>query len=195
MKKLLTFIILSFLNIGIGNCQQISYPSLTVDDFEKALTNITHLSKILEKHNFEHSTTGETKVVITPETMPNPLIPDLRAFMSESWEPKNQGDQPIVKVSFYEWEPNYTPLQDVIKTIRVIMRRNSTYADKTNELLQEIKNKYPNRSKGYFGNSESYKLYGEPYNVFTNGSKIEVRTETVKPIYRQFYIVNFDLIK
>jgi hypothetical protein len=76
-----------------------------------------------------------------------------------------------------------------------MIRRNSTYADKTNEFLEEIKNKYPNRSKRYFRNSELYKSYGESFNVFTNDSKIEVRTETEEPIYSRFYIVNFDLIK
>ena len=124
--------------------------------------------------------------------MPNPLMPDLRAFKSEQWEPNNYGDQPIVKVSMYEWDPNYAPLPEVIKTIRVMIRRDSTYADKTNKFLEEIKNKYPNRSKRYFRNSEQYKLYGESFNVFTNDSKIEVRTET---LYSKFYIVNFDLIK
>jgi hypothetical protein len=194
MKKILALLFLSCLNSSIGNCQLLSKPSLTVEDFEIALTNTTHLRKILKKHNFEYSTVGET-ILIAPETMPNPLIPDLRAFRSEDWEPKNQRDQAIVKVGMYEWEPNYAPRPEVIKTIRVMIRRNSTYADKTNEFLEEIKNKYPNRSKRYFSNSELYKSYGESFNVFTNDSKIEVRTETVKPIYSQFYIVNFDLIK
>ena len=194
MKKILVLLILSCLNSTIGNCQLLSKPSLTVEDFEIALTNTAHLRKILKKHNFEYSTVGETKL-IAPETMPNPLIPDLRAFRSEDWEPKNQRDQAIVKVSMYEWEPNYAPQPEVIKTIRVMIRRDSTYADKTNEFLEEIKNKYPNRSKRYFRNNELYKSYGESFNVFTNDTKIEVRTETVKPIYSRFYIVNFDLIK
>ena len=194
MKKTLVLLILICLNSTIGNCQLLSKPSLTVEDFEVALTNTFHLTKILEKHNFKYSTVGETKL-IAPGTMPNPLVPDLRAFKSEHWEPKNQGDQAIVEVDMYEWEPNYAPLPEVIKTIRVMIRRNSTYADKTNEFLEEIKNKYPNRSKRYFRNSELYKSYGESFNVFTNDSKIEVRTEKVKPIYSQFYIVNFDLIK
>ena len=194
MKKILVLLILSCLNSTIGNCQLLSKPSLTVEDFEIALTNTAHLRKILEKHNFEYSTVGETKV-ITPGTMPNPLIPDLRAFKSENWEPKQQGDQAIVEVSIYEWEPNYAPQPEVIKTIRVMIRRDSTYADKTNEFLEEITNKYPNRSKRYFRNNELYKSYGESFNVFTNDTKIEVRTETIKPIYSRFYIVNFDLIK
>lgn len=194
MKKILVLLILSCLNSTIGNCQLLSKPSLTVEDFEIALTNTAHLRKILEKHNFEYSIVGETKV-ITPETMPNPLITDLRAFKSENWEPKHQGDQAIVEVSIYEWEPNYAPQPEVIKTIRVMIRRDSTYADKTNEFLEGIKNKYPNRSKRYFSTNELYKSYGESFNVFTNDTKIEVRTETVKPIYSRFYIVNFDLIK
>jgi hypothetical protein len=194
MKKILVLLILSCLNSTIGNCQLLSKPSLTVEDFEIALTDTANLSKILKKHNFEYSTVGETKL-IAPGTMPNPLLPDLRAFKSIHWEPKNQGDQAIVEVSLYEWEPNYAPQPEVIKTIRVMIRRDSTYADKTNEFLEEIKNKYPNRSKRYFRNSELYKSYGESFNVFTNDSKIEVRTETEKPIYSRFYIVNFDLIK
>ena len=194
MKKILILLFLNYLNCNIGYCQLLSKPSLTVEDFEIALTNTAHLRKILKKHNFEYSTFGVTKL-ITPETMPNPLLPDLRAFKSEHWEPKNQGDQAIMEVSMYEWEPNYAPQPEVIKTIRVMIRPDSTYADKTKEFLEEIKNKYPNRSKRYFRNSELYKSYGESFNVFTNDSKIEVRTETVKPIYSRFYIVNFDLIK
>jgi hypothetical protein len=194
MKKILAVLILSCLNSTIGNCQLLSNPSLTVEDFEISLTDTAHLRKILKKHNFEYSTVGETKLIV-PGTMPNPLLPDLRALKSEHWEPKNQGDQAIVEVSMYEWEPNYAPQPEVIKTIRVMIRRNSSYADKTNEFLEEIKNKYPNRSKRYFRNNELYKSYGESFNVFTNDTKIEVRTETVKPIYSRFYIVNFDLIK
>jgi hypothetical protein len=167
---------------------------LTVTDFEIALTNTDHLSKILEKYNFEYSILGETKVIV-PEAMPNPLIPDLRAFKSEHWVPKKQGDQPIVEVNMYEWEPNYSPLPEVIKTLRVMIRRDSSYAENTNKFFEEIKNKYPNRSKGYFRNNELYKSYGEPYSVFTNDSKIEVRTETLKPLYSRFYIINFDLVK
>jgi hypothetical protein len=194
LKKILALLFLSCINGTSGNCQLLSNPSLTVEDFEISLTNTTHIRKILEKHNFEYSTAGEAKLIV-PETMPNPLMPDLRAFRSEDWEPKNKGDQAIVKVSMYEWEPNYAPQPEVIKTIRVMIRRDSTYADKTIEFLEEIKNKYPNRSKRYFRNNELYKSYGESFNVFTNDSKIEVRTETLKPIYSRFYIVNFDLIK
>ena len=182
MTKILVLLFLICLNSTIGNCQLLSKPSLTVDDFKIALTNTAHLRKILKKHNFEYSSNGETKVTV-PGTMPNPLLPDLRAFKSERWEPKNQGDQAIVELSMYEWEPNYSPQPEVIKTIRVIIRRNSTYDDKTKEFLEEIKYKYPNRSKRYYRNSELYKSYGEPFNVFTNDSKIEVRTETLKPIY------------
>jgi|ERR1035437_1394356 hypothetical protein len=191
MKKIVALLFLSFLFSTIGNCQLLSNPSLTVEDFEIALSNPANLSKILKKHNFEYSTLGETKLIV-PGTMPNPLLPDLRAFKSEHWEPKNQGDQAIMDVSMYEWEPNYAPQPEVIKTIRVMIRPDSTYADKTNEFLEEIKNKYPNRSKRYFRNTELYKSDGESLTVFTNNSKIEVRTET---LYSKFYIVNFDLIK
>jgi hypothetical protein len=194
MKKILAVLILGCLNSTIGNCQLLSNPSLTVEDFEISLTDTAHLRKILKKHNFEYSTVGETKLIV-PGTMPNPLLPDLRALKSEHWEPKNQGDQAIVEVSMYEWEPNYAPQPEVIKTIRVMIRRNSSYADKTNEFLEEIKNKYPNRSKRYFRNSELYKSDGKSFIVFTNDSKIEVRPETEEPIFSRFYVVNFDLIK
>jgi len=194
MKRIVVLLFLIYLNSSIGNCQLLSKPSLTVEDFEIALTNTAHLSKILEKHNFEYSTVGETKLS-APGTMSNPLVPDLRAFKSEHWEQKNKWDQAIVKVSMYEWETNYAPHPEVIKTIRVMIRRDSTYSDKTNQFFEVIKNKYPSRSKGYFNNSELFKSYGEPFNVFTNDSKIEVRTETVKPLYSRFYIVNFDLVR
>ena len=191
MKNRVALLFLSFLYSTISNCQLLSNPSLTVEDFEIALSNPANLSKILKKHNFEYSTLGETKLIV-PGTMPNPLLPELRAFKSEYWEPKNQGDQAIMEVSMYEWEPNYAPQPEVIKTIRVMIRPDSTYSDKTNEFLEEIKNKYPDRSKRYFRNTELYKSDGESLTVFTNDSKIEVRTER---LYSKFYIVNFDLIR
>jgi len=191
MKNRVALLFLSFLYSTISNCQLLSNPSLTVEDFEIALSNPANLSKILKKHNFEYSTLGETKLIVSG-TMPNPLLPELRAFKSEYWEPKNQGDQAIMEVSMYEWEPNYAPQPEVIKTIRVMIRPDSTYSDKTNEFLEEIKNKYPDRSKRYFRNTELYKSERESLTVFTNDSKIEVRTER---LYSKFYIVNFDLIR
>jgi hypothetical protein len=194
MKKILALLFLSCLHSTIGNCQLLSNPSLTVEDFETSLKDTDHLQKILKKHNFEYSTVGESKLIV-PGTMPNPLLPDLRALKTEHWELKIQDDQAIVEVSMYEWEPNYAPQPEVIKTTRVLIRRNSSYADKTSEFLEEIKNKYPNRSKRYFRNSDQFKSDGKSYNVFTNDSKIEVRTETEEPLSSLFYIVNFDLIK
>lgn len=194
MEKIFILLFLISLNCSIGYSQQLSNPSLNLEDYEIALTNASYLRKILKTQNFEYSAFGETKL-ITPGKMPNPLMPDLRAFKSERWEPKNQGDQAIVEINIYEWEPDYAPQPEVIKTIRVMIRRNSTYADILNEFLEEIKNKYPNRSKRYFRNSELYKSFGESFNAFTNDSKIEVRTETEDPIYNQFCILNFDLIR
>jgi hypothetical protein len=194
MQRILALIFLVYLNSTPGYCQILSDPSLTVKDFEIALTDKSHLRKILEKHNFEYSSVASTKLFV-PGTMANPLLPDLRAIKAECWEPKNQGAQTIVEVSLYEWEPEYAPQPEVIKTIRIIIRRNPTYADRTNAFLEEIKNNYPNRSKRYFRNNELYKFYGESFDVFTNDSKIEVRTETSEPIYSRFYVVNFDLIR
>jgi hypothetical protein len=194
MQRILALIFLVYLNSTCGYCQILINPSLTVEDFEIALTDSAHLKQILEKHNFEYSAVTETKLFV-PGTMANPLLPDLRAVKAECWEPKNQGDQSIVKVSLYEWKPDYAPHPEVIKTIRVLISRNPIYADQTNEFFEEIKNKYPNRSKRYFRNNELYKFYGESFNVFTNNSKIEVRTETEEPIYSRVYIVNFDLIR
>jgi hypothetical protein len=194
MKKIVALLFLSCLISPAGNCQLLSKPDLAVEDFEIALTNTSHLKEILEKHNFEYSTARETKIDI-PGTMPNPLMPDLRAFKSEHWQPKKQGDQAIAEVNLYEWKTDYAPQPEVIRTIRVMIRRDSAYADKVNEFLEEIKNKYPKRSKKYFRNSDLYMSYGESYNVFTNDSKIEVRTETIKPIYSRFCIINFDFTK
>jgi hypothetical protein len=139
MKRILVLLFLIYLNNSrIGYCQLLSKPSLTVEDFEIALTNAEHLRKILKRHNFEYSSTGETKL-IAPETMPNPLIPDLRAFRSEDWEPKNQRDQAVVKVSMYEWEPNYAPQPEVIKTIRVMIRQIHLMLIKQTNSLKKLK--------------------------------------------------------
>jgi hypothetical protein len=47
MKKILAVLILSCLNSTICNCQLLSNPSLTVEDFEISLTDTAHLRKIL----------------------------------------------------------------------------------------------------------------------------------------------------
>src|ERR1035437_4122633 len=146
MKKILVLLILSCLNRTIGNCQLLSNPSLTVEDFEIALTDTAHLGKILSKHNFE-------------------------------------------------WEPNHAPQPEVIKTIRILVRRDSKYADQMKAFLEKIKIKYPNKSKRYFRNNEFYQQSGEPLIVFTNGSNIEVRTEAPDARYFNFYTVSLDLVK
>ena len=194
MKKIVALLFLSCLTGTNGKCQLLSKSSLTVEDFEMALTNTAHLGEILTLHSFEYSTSGETKL-ITPEIMPNPLIPDLRAFRSEDWELKNQKDQIILEVNMFEWEPGHGPYPEVIKTIRFMISRNSFYSYKMDEFLENIKNKYPNKSVRYFRNNELYQSYGEPLIVFANDSKIEVRTETVITSYGPFYAVCFDLVR
>ena len=52
MKRIFVLLFLIYLNISIGNCQLLSNPSLTVEDFEIALTNTAHLGKILSKAQF-----------------------------------------------------------------------------------------------------------------------------------------------
>jgi hypothetical protein len=194
MKKTVALLFLGCLISTSGYCQLLSDPSLTAEDFETALTDTGHLRKILKKHNFEYSATGEIRLM-TPETMLNPLIPDLRAVRSEHWVPKNYGDQAIMEITMYEWEPNYAPHQGVTKTIRVMIRRDPEFTDKINEFYKEIGKKYPNKSQRYFRDSELYKSYGEPFNVFSNDSKIEVRTEPGKSLYGLPYIINFDLVR
>jgi hypothetical protein len=194
MNKILILSFLSCLNCNIVFCQLLNKPSLTVNDFEKALKNSDELSKILKKHDFIYSAEGATKFN-APSSIIDPLIPDLRSLRSENWELENQRHQSIFKVNIYEWDPNHAPQPEVIKTIRVMINRNSDYADKMNEFLENIKNKYPDKSRRYFRNSELYQQYGQSHNVFTNDSKIEVRTESIDTSYGPFYTVSFDLIK
>jgi hypothetical protein len=193
-EKILILLILSCLNSTIGNCQLLSKPSLTVEDFEIALTNANNLSKALSEHNFEYYTTGASKLN-APGTMSNPLYPDLRILKSENWVPKDPQDQYLFIVNMFEWEPNHAPQPEVIKTIRILVRRDSKYADQMKAFLEKIKIKYPNKSKRYFRNNELYQQSGEPLIVFTNGSNIEVRTEAPDARYVHFYTVSFDLVK
>ncbi len=194
MKKLIALLFLSCLNSTNGNCQLLSNPSLTVEDFEIALTNANHLGKLLSEHNFESYTTGASKLN-QPGTMSNQLYPDLRILKSENWVLKNSKDSLIFIINMFEWEPKYAPQPDVIKTIRILVKRDSKYADQMKIFLEKIKIKYPNKSKRYFRNNESYHKFGEPLIVFTNGSKIEVRTEAPDARYFNFYTVSLDLVK
>ena len=195
MKKILVLLILSCLNSTIGNCQLLSNPSLTVEDFEIALTDTAHLGKILSKHNFEFYTTGASKLNATDDNIINPLYPDLRILKSENWVPKNPQDQYIFIVNMFEWAPNHAPQPDVIKTIRIMVKKDSKYAEQMKAFLEIIKNKYPNKSERYFQDNKFYKQFGDPLIVFTNDSKIEVRTEEPDARYFHFYTVSFDLIK
>ena len=195
MMRILVFIFLIYLNSSTGNCQLLSNPSLTVEDFEIALTNAVHLGKILSKHNFEFYTTGPSKLNATDDNILNPLYPDLRILKSENWVPKDPQDKYLFIVDMFEWEPNHAPQPEVIKTIRILVRRDSKYADQMKAFLEKIKIKYPNKSKRYFRNNELYQQSGEPLIVFTNGSNIEVRTEAPDARYFNFYTVSLDLIK
>ena len=195
MKKIVALLFLSCLNSTIGNCQLLSRPSLTVEDFEIALTNADHLGKILSEHNFEFYTTGASKLNAHDDIILNPLYPDLRILKSENWVLKNSQDQTIFIINMFEWEPNHAPQPDVIKTISIFVNRDSKFADQMKTFFEKIKIKYPNKSKRYFRNNELYQQSGEPLIVFTNGSNIEVRTEAPDARYVHFYTVSFDLVK
>jgi hypothetical protein len=195
MKRVFVLLFLIYLNSSIGNCQLLSNPSLTVEDFEIALTNADHLGKILSEHNFEFYTTGASKLNAHDDIILNPLYPDLRILKSENWVLKNSRDQTIFIINMFEWEPNHAPQPDVIKTISIFINRDSKFADQMKTFLEKIKIKYPNKSKRYFRNNELYQQSGEPLIVFTNGSNIEVRTEAPDARYVHFYTVSFDLVK
>ena len=79
---------------------------MTVEDFEIALTNAKHLSKILSEHNFEYDTTSASNLT-APGTMPNPIFPNLRILKSENWELKNSQNQLLFIINMLEWEPNH----------------------------------------------------------------------------------------
>ncbi len=195
MKRILAFLLFAYLNIQACYCQLLSTPSVTVEDIEMSLTNTKHLSKILKEHNFEFYTNGASKLNATDDNILNPLYPDLRILKSENWVPKDPQDQYLFIVNIFEWEPNHAPQPEVIKTIRILVRRDSKYADQMKAFLELVKNKYPNKSKKYFRDNEFFKQNGEPLIVFTNDSKIEVRTEEPDARYFNFYTVSFDLIK
>jgi hypothetical protein len=195
MKRVFVLLFLIYLNSSIGNCQLLSNPSLTVEDFEIALTNADHLGKILSEHNFEFYTTGASKLNAHDDIILNPLYPDLRILKSENWVLKNSRDQTIFIINMFEWEPNHAPQPDVIKTISIFINRDSKFADQMKTFLEKIKIKYPNKSKRYFRNNELFQQSGEPLIVFTNGSNIEVRTEAPDARYFNFYPVSLDLVK
>ena len=194
MKKILAVLLFTYLNSHTCFCQLLSKPSVTVEDIEMSLTNTNHLSKILKEHNFEYSTTGESDFN-APGTMSNALYPDLRILKSENWVPKNPQDQYLLIMNMLEWAPNHAPQPDVIKTFRIMVKKDSKYAEQMKAFLEIVKNKYPNKSKRYFRDNEFFKQFGEPLTVFTNDSKIEVRTEEPDARYFHFYTVSFDLIR
>jgi hypothetical protein len=144
MKIILPILFISYLNTFICNCQLLGKPSLTVEDFEIALTNAGHLSKILIEHNFVYSATS---VYSFNElgTISNPLYPDLSVLRSENWELKNPLDQSVdIVINLLEWEPGHAPQPDIIKTIIILVKKDSKYPDQMKDFLEKVKIKYPN---------------------------------------------------
>jgi hypothetical protein len=197
MKKVLILFLSLCISISNCNCQLLKNPTLTVEAFEKALLNSRHLKTILKKHNFDY-TVGSNNFN-APGTITNPLIPDLRTCKQENWEQRNNGHKEsniVRKVNIYEWVPSHGPQPDVTKTIRIVINKDSIYSVQVNNFLDKIRDKYPNRSKIYFRNNELYQNFGYPYIALTNGTKIEVRIETVEISNNSYYyIVSFDLLK
>jgi len=194
MKKALVTLILSYLICSVVNCQLLSDPSLALEDFEIALTNADHLRDILKQHNFKNERKGAHKFT-APGTIKNPLSPDLKVSMSEDWIPRNRKKHVIYKVSMYEWAQDHAPHLEVIKTIRLMIYKNSQSNDKIIDFLDNIRNRYPNKSQRFFRNNELYRQEGIPLIVVTNDSKIEVRSEILETSYGSFYTIDFDLIK
>lgn len=194
MRRIFALLILICSINGTADCQLLSKPSLSVEDFETAFEKANHLKKILKKHHFEYFTGGAIKFN-APGTITNPLMPDLQARHTENWVLRNEQDHIVIKVNIYDWRPGHGPHPEVIRTIRLMISRNSNYSNEMDEFLESIKAKYPNKSERYFGVDEQYLPYAQPMNVFSNNSKIEVRTENAAISYDPFYTVSFDLIK
>ena len=200
MKKTLVIVFLICLNSNISHSQLLTNPSVSVEDFEVALSNPKHLRKILVKHNFEY--TPGIKGKLNPFPIKNPLVPDLEVVKSEYWGTNSKdekGSGNILRVGIYDWELGHSPQPEVFRTITVFLNEDSIFSDKVNMFFERIKKRYPERSKRYFQNSEFYRESEEPSYVFTNdNSGIEVRTEKsrVEPdgIYGG-YFVSFDLLK
>jgi hypothetical protein len=165
---------------------------MTVEDFETGLTNNDHFREILKERDFKYSAMGPSGFN-SPVTMSNPLYPDLKTKNSEEWILSNSQNQADVVIDIFEWEPDHAPQPDIIKSIRIMVNRNSEYAGQMIDFLEKVKNKYPDKSKRYFRNNDLFEQFGDPMNVFTNGSRIEVRTDPADPMYSHFYRINFDL--
>ena len=88
-----------------------------------------------------------------------------------------------------------SPHPDVLKTIHLMIYRDSRTNDKIIEFLEAIKNKYSIKSRRFYKDNETYRQDAKPMIAFTNDSKIEIRTETMDTSYGSFYIVDFDLVK
>jgi hypothetical protein len=183
-------------------------PSISVDDFETALSNPDHLRQILSTHNFEFNQGIKGK--LNPAQITNPLLPDLEIVKSEYWiiksDHKNKllGSGTIRRLAIYDWKAGHGPQKDVFRTIEIFFNRDSIYAKNVNRFLERIKDRYVLKTKR-FSNSDLFP--GEPYYVLVNNQnpKIEIRKEktlidpsgtfySYNSIYPG-YIISFDLLK
>lgn len=203
MKKAYIFLFFICLSSITTYCQLLTNPSLSVEDFEKALLNPDQLRQILSKHNFEFQEGIKGKLNRLQIT--NPLLPDLKAVKSEYWITESNstdivpefGSGTIRRLGIYDWETGHSPQPDVVRTIIVFLNKDSIHTKDVSRFFERIIDMYSMETKN-FSNSDLYP--GEPYYVLKNNQdpKIEIRIEKtwIESSWIYYgYNVCFDLLK
>lgn len=194
MKSISFIIILSVLIEITGQAQLLSRPDLSSEDFEIALTNPGHLRKILEKHNFKSVNSGPENFTSLGK-ITNPYFPEVRAFKSERWELSDKENNIVLRITLNEWEADHRPYPGVIKTISLVVRKNSAYSDNLEKFLEQVKSRFPVKKVRVHPENERYRQFTEPLYILSNDSGIEVRAGTSEITYGVFHSISFDLIE
>lgn len=174
--------------------QLLGRPPLTVEDFEIALTNPGHLRNILKKHNFKNVNTGPENFTSLGK-IANPYFPEVRAFNSERWELKDKENNVVLRISLNEWQADHRPYPEVVKTISLVVRKNSVYSDNLEKFVDQIESRFPVKKVRNYPENDRYQQFTEPLYVFSNDTGIEVWAGTSEITYAVFYSISFDLVE
>jgi len=177
---LLSFLI--FLKSNICYCQLLTNPSLTVKDFEVALSNPDHLRSILLEHNFKYER-FESENYIIFECWQSKLV---TVNISKQGSLTNA---PVIDICIYKYKPNREPKSGAVVSIGIQIYKDPIIAEKLDMFIDSIKSYYPERNARTVDGSNPFLVYSK------RGSKIEVEvSNSLTEISKyDWYLLTFNL--
>jgi len=182
MKSIYILSFLIILKSNINYCQLLTNPSLTIRDFEIALSNPDNMRGILLEHNFKYE-----------------RFENENYSRSECWQSKLETVEisklglltfsPMIDICIYEYKPNHRSLSGVIASIDIQIYKDPIISDKLVMFIDSIRSHYPERSTRTRDGSNPFLVHSK------KGSKIEVEVSNSQTEFSKYdcYFLTFNL--